>query len=194
MARTGSLGTLRDLGTIFAALVAALTCIAACGSVSAPVAAGHPSPAAHAPGTGPVHLSAAAARRLPAREILCADPHAVQRLVIARASVLRQIQPQKSLPPVQVIIVTGGRARSVAIALCALPAMPKGVVNCPALLFGHLTLSFTAFGRRLPLVTIQATGCQAVSGLHPMRSVARCPGFWTVLTAASGGRIPVASH
>ena len=163
------------------ALLLAPAGLAACGSV-------HPRAVTAA---GAASQSAAAARATPAHLVLCADPAAASRVVISRTMVTRQIQPLKSLPPAQVSVAAGNPARSLARALCALPRMPKGTFSCPALLFGHVTLTFTVAGRRLPAVTIQPTGCQSVTGLGPVRWVAKSPGFWAVLARAAGTTGPV---
>jgi hypothetical protein len=80
---------------------------------------------------------------------------------------------------------------SLAEALCALPRMRKGVFRCPALFEGSYRLRFTADGRRLPVVTIQESGCETVTGLGPVRSVSKSPAFWTALAKAVGGLSPL---
>ena len=171
-------------GLLCGALLLGLIAVTACGSVRAPA------------GT-----TAAAARQLaaadharPAQLVLCADPAAASRVVISRTAVIRQIQPGKNLPSAQVTIASGARARILATALCALPRMPKGAFNCPAQFFGHDALKFTAGGRQLPTVTVLPTGCQTVTGLGPVRWVAKNPGFWTVLDRAAAAAGPVRSH
>ena len=88
--------------------------------------------------------------------------------------------------PSQGIVVSPAHARAVARALCALPTMPHGIFNCPALFPGtSYQLRFTADGRALPVVTIEATGCETVTGAGPARR-ALSPGFWRVLATAAG--------
>jgi hypothetical protein len=86
-------------------------------------------------------------------------------------------------------------ARAVARAVCALPGMPRGVVNCPALLLGtSYELTFSARGLELPAVTIQASGCETVTGAGPVRLATDAAGFWQVLGWAMGlfaPRVPV---
>ena len=81
--------------------------------------------------------------------------------------------------PTRVIVINVAAARAVAAAVCALPAMPNGVMSCPVQLLGtSYQLAFTAAGRALPLVTAEATGCQQVTGAGPVRRAAGSPGFW----------------
>jgi hypothetical protein len=88
--------------------------------------------------------------------------------------------------PDQVTVTSPARTQAVARALCALPPMPRGVFNCPALLVGTTyLLRFTAGGRQLPPVTIEATGCEVVTGVGPARWAATSPGFWRVLATAA---------
>jgi hypothetical protein len=80
--------------------------------------------------------------------------------------------------------------RAVARALCGLPDMPRSLIHCPALLLGTaFTLHFSVDGGPLPLVTINATGCEAVTGVGPVRRVTS-QGFWRVLAEAVGGKSP----
>lgn len=179
------------LGLLCAALVLAPMALAACGSIAVTGSSAGmtgSSPAADATGS-----SSAAARPVPARLALCADPAAADHVVIFRSATLRQIQPehvlpraQTILPPVQTAIANGPRVRALAEALCALPGMPTGPIHCPAQFFGSYQLRFTVAGRRLPAVTIQESGCELVTGLRPVRSVARAPSFWLVLAKAVG--------
>jgi hypothetical protein len=93
--------------------------------------------------------------------------------------------------PNQVTVTDPALVRAVARALCGLPDMPPGLIHCPALLLGTaFTLQFSVDGRPLPLVTINATGCEAVTGVGPVRR-ATSPGFWRVLGRAAGGKSPL---
>ena len=47
-------------------------------------------------------------------------------------------------------------------------------------------LIFTAGDGKLAPVTVDATGCQQVTGLGPVRWTARSPAFWSVLATAAG--------
>jgi hypothetical protein len=93
--------------------------------------------------------------------------------------------------PNQVTVTNPALVRAVIRALCALPVVPPGVYHCPALLLGTAyTLRFSVGSRPLPLVTINPTGCETVTGVGPVRWVATSPGFWRVLSRAIGVRMP----
>jgi hypothetical protein len=78
------------------------------------------------------------------------------------------------------------QAQAVARAVCALPQMPRGTIACPADLGVSYRLGFAAGGQRFGVVTVDAGGCQQVSGAGPVRWLLRSPGFWTVLERATG--------
>jgi len=73
-----------------------------------------------------------------------------------------------------------GPVRGLAAALCRLPAMPRGPVNCPAQFPGSLRLAFAAGQRPFPPVTVQVSACRAVTGLGPART-ASSAAFWRTL-------------
>jgi hypothetical protein len=140
------------------------------------------SPAAASPGASPGATATQAA--------LCRDAASVTGLKIVRDQVARVPELQITFPN-QVTVASPARARAVARALCALPAMPRGVFDCPALLIGTTyLLRFAAGGRQLAAVTIEATGCQVVTGVGPVRWAATSPGFWRVLGTAAHLRPP----
>lgn len=181
-------GARRSMGLLCAALILGPVMLAACGSVAAPgsAAAGHGSaPAGDAGG------ASAPGQALPARLVLCSDPAAADRVVISRSPTVHTIQPEQILAPGQATVSDAARVRALAKALCALPRMPRGPIGCPALFAGTYTLRFTVVRRVLPVVMIQETGCQTVTGLGPVRTVSRSPAFWTVLAAAVGPSSPV---
>lgn len=62
--------------------------------------------------------------------------------------------------------------------------MPSGVLFCPADFGIVYHLVFFSGARRLPPVSIDATGCETVRGLGVTRWVARSPGFWRTLGTA----------
>jgi hypothetical protein len=150
-------------------------------STAATAAAGGPgatSPAGGSPGAASPGTTAT-------QVALCRDTVSVTGLEIVRNQVVRVPVLQIAFPD-QVTVTSPVRARAVARALCALPPMPHGVFHCPALLAGTTyQLRFTAGGRRLPPVTIGATGCEVVTGAGPTRWVAPSPGFWRVLATAA---------
>jgi hypothetical protein len=72
--------------------------------------------------------------------------------------------------------------------MCALPPMPAGIFNCPLELGVLCRLSFTAGGKTLRPVTLDAGGCQLVGGLGRVRWAARSQHFWPALGRAAGLR------
>ncbi len=164
--------------------------LAACGSSQAPGTGA-------APGTSPAASSASPSPSPSAsatQAALCQDIAAVTGLEIMRSHILRVPQLQIAFPG-QVTVATPAQARAVARALCALPLFPRGVIHCPAQLAGTTyLLRFTADGRPLPVVTVEATGCEAVTGVGPSRWASTSPGFWRVLATAANlsppGRTP----
>jgi hypothetical protein len=116
---------------------------------------------------------------------LCQDTASVTRLQIIRLPGPRVPQAQTAVPAGFAAIGPAG-ARAVARGLCALPVMPRGAMSCPALWPGTIyQLRFTAAGRSLPPVTIQATGCATVTGVGRVRQ-ATSARFWRVLATAAG--------
>ena len=73
-----------------------------------------------------------------------------------------------------------GPVRGLAAALCGLPALPRGPVNCPAQFRDALRLAFAAGRRPFPPVTVQVSGCRAVTGLGPARTAFSAT-FWRTL-------------
>jgi hypothetical protein len=160
--------------------------LAACGSVRAvgsSAGSGHTSPVAQ-------HSPAPASARFP-QPALCREAAAVTRLEVVRSHGFKVPELEPAFPNM-VTVTNRALIRNVIRALCALPVTPPGVYHCPALLLGTAyTLRFSVGSRPLPLVTIDSTGCQAVTGVGPDRRVTS-EGFWRVLSAALGVRTPPA--
>jgi hypothetical protein len=175
-----------------AAAALASVVLAACGSVPASptAAASGTSPTASAPAASPTAspspsptVGAGAAET---EAVLCHDTAAVTGLEIVRDLVAGAAQLQGTFPSPGVAM-TSARARSVARALCALPQTKRGVFSCPLGLPGTTyLLRFTADGRQLSPVVVQATGCEAVSGVGSPRWAISSPGFWRTLAEAAG--------
>ncbi len=92
--------------------------------------------------------------------------------------------------PARVTIASPAAARSVARAICALPATPHGtVMNCPADLGVSYRLSFAAGRAGFQVVTISVGGCGQVTGAGPARQ-ATPAAFWTGLARAMGDPHP----
>jgi hypothetical protein len=145
---------------------------AASGGAVSPTPAASPSPSpSPSPGTGQVAL--------------CRDASTVTSLRIVRTPGPRIPQVQAVFPG-QVTVTNPAHAQEVARALCALPAMPHGLMSCPAMFPGTTyQLTFTADGRQLPPVHLDSTGCEIVSGAGPVRR-ATSPEFWRVLAVVAG--------
>ena len=115
---------------------------------------------------------------------LCAQASQVTRLVVVKRGPLAA--PGHSVPHAMVTAGDPAKARSVAEAACALPAMPSGAVACPMDTGLIYRLTFSVGGKKLATVTADRTGCQGVRGLGQVRWTARSPGFWRVLRKAGG--------
>ncbi|HXP19584.1 MAG TPA: hypothetical protein VN840_08050 [Streptosporangiaceae bacterium] len=153
-----------------------LSALAACGQAgSGPSASGSGRP-----------VTPAVAARL----TLCADPAAVSRVQIVVIPPLGQLpsQAKGGRRLIKITVTDPAKARTLARAVCDLPDMPKGVFHCPASFGGGYQLTFTAGGRRLPVVNVQAGGCERVTGAGGVRWAARTPGFWAVLGRIAGVR------
>jgi len=159
--------------------------LAACGSVRAagsPAGSGHTSPVAQ-------QSPAPASARFP-QPALCREAAAVTRLEVVRSHGFKVPELEPAFPNM-VTVTNRALIRDVIRALCALPVTPPGVYHCPALLLGTAyTLRFSVGSRPLPLVTIDSTGCQAVTGVGPDRRVTS-ERFWRVLSRALGVRTPL---
>jgi hypothetical protein len=117
-----------------------------------------------------------------AKPSLCGSIGSLDRLVVTRTN------PQKDFHfafPASVTVPQAAAVRKVATALCALPVMPRGL-HCPADWGITYHLAFFSRGPAVPVVDVDATGCQGVKGLGAVRWAARSPEFWKVLGAAMG--------
>jgi len=133
---------------------------------------------------------------------VCEDLAAVGVVRVARIPSLSQLGQSKPLPRTvpRITVRDRAKARALARAVCGLPAMPHGVLSCPMNVGGGYQLVFIASGRTLHPVTVEATGCESVTGAGaahtgaaPTRWVARTPGFWTTFAQLTGIRAPAHS-
>jgi hypothetical protein len=142
----------------------ALIGLAACGSTAAGGAT-HPAAAATASAGVP----------------LCAAAGKVDRVVaIPGGSHVR------ALLPGGITIRDATRVRTLAAALCALPATQPGL-HCEAATGGAFRLTFAAGNQGFRPVGVQLTGCRSVTGLGPARSWSQSPQFGPLLTRTVGG-------
>jgi hypothetical protein len=164
------------------AAVAALAAIvlAGCGSLPASSTGAASAPLPKASPSPSVSPGAAATQTA-----LCRHTATVTGLEIMRNHVMHVPQLQIGFPE-QVVVVSSAHARAVARAICGLPSLPRGVLNCPNLTVGTTyLLRFTADGRRLPAISIEATGCEVITGVGPARWAVKTPGFWRTLATAA---------
>jgi hypothetical protein len=84
------------------------------------------------------------------------------------------------------VVKNAALVHSLARQLCALPPMSREPIRCPALFTGSYELTFTVNGRRLPVVTVNDSGCQLVTGLIPVRTAATSPRFRALLIRIAG--------
>ena len=151
------------------------------GGATSPV----PSTAPGSPGVTPPGGAAGSAA-------LCQAAGTVTGLRIVREGTVRPAPaPSHVVIPNKVTVSRPAEVRAAARALCALPVMPKAVFSCPAGWNGTTyKLYFTASGRSLPTVEVEATACETVSGVGPVRWAPDRPGFWRVLATAVGVNPP----
>jgi hypothetical protein len=167
--------------------------LAGCGSVPAPGSSGAAGSGAAGAGTAASPSAAASPTPTPSPSAstgngqiaLCRDADTVTSLRIVRAAGPR-VPHEQAVVPGEITVTSPAHAREVARALCALPAMPHGLISCPAMFPGtNYQLTFKTDGQELPPVTIEATGCATVTGVGPARQ-ATSAAFWRVLAVAAG--------
>jgi hypothetical protein len=164
------------------AAVLGVMVLAACGSVRA---SGSAAGSGQVSGVAP-KASAPASARFP-QPALCREAAAVTSLEVVRNHGFKVPELEPAFPNM-ITVTNQALIRGLIRALCALPVFPRGVYHCPALLLGTAyTLRFSVGSRPLPLVTIDSTGCEAVTGVGPERRVTS-EGFWRVLSTVIGGR------
>jgi hypothetical protein len=202
----------RSSGLLAGSLAFGALALAGCGSVVA-------ADAGNAGNSGSGHTAT-----VPAGQVLCARPAAASRVVIARTPFPRPILPVRQAPaagsagqtqsaqpsqptksgkpaaglqprPATVKVVTSApRVLALARAVCALPRLPRGPINCPALVTGSYQLTFTVAGRKLPVVSAQLSGCEVVAGAGVVRTAAARPAFWRLLAKIAGPAVGLPVH
>jgi hypothetical protein len=161
------------------AAASAVIALAACGSV---VAGGHPASA------GAPAATAVPGGNASAGVALCLDLPRLTSVVVIRPVALRAIEPGLLLPR-GITIREPLLVRGLARALCGLPKVPRGLVNCPAQVTGSLRLVFAAGGRAFRPVTVQLSGCRVVTGVGSARSVPSVV-LWRILGKDLGVKFP----
>jgi hypothetical protein len=126
--------------------------------------------------------------------LLCADPAAVTRLRVVRIPSRSQLGQAKPMPrqSLGVTVRDPAAARTLARAVCGLPAMPTSALHCPVDVGGGYVLEFMSGVPQFRPVIIRASGCEEVTGLGAggARWVAKTPRFWTMLAQLTGIRAP----
>jgi hypothetical protein len=161
-----------------AASRAALAAIAV-GAVVALTACGSRAAAGRSASAGGPGAASVPGGRAVAGVTLCADIPQLTRVAASRTTTLHVLEPALVLPR-GITIREPLLVRALAIALCRLPKVPSGPVNCPAQFRDSLRLAFTAGGRPFPPVTVEVSGCRIVTGLGLAR-MARSAAFWRAL-------------
>ena len=128
--------------------------------------------------------STASAKVPPAGMTVCAHAGDVDRLTIGRINSFPGNHVYFTFPA-QVAVAGAHRSQAVARALCALPTMPTAMFSCPMDWGINYRLIFTAGDSKIAPVTVDATGCQQVTGLGPVRWTVHSPAFWSVLATAA---------
>jgi len=151
-------------------------------------------------GCGQVGASGAAqgsAGRQSDSALLCADPAAVTRVRVVRTPSRSQLGQAKPMPrqSLGVTVRDPAAARTLARAVCGLPAMPHSALICPMDVGGGYVLEFMSGLRQFRPVIVRASGCEEVTGFGAggARSVAKTPQFWTILAHLTGIRAPAHS-
>ena len=179
--------------TLTTATAGAFLTLAACGSqvptgqsasLSGPASASQSAPAGRSAAANPGGPAAKlSGTRVPVA--LCMDIPHLTAVVITRGTAFRTLQT-RPIQPRGITIAEPGVVRGLAVALCALPPIAPGRVNCPAQLGGSIRFDFVAGGRPFLPVTVQVSGCRVVTGLGPPRA-ARSAAFWQTLDMDLGG-------
>ena len=107
---------------------------------------------------------------------LCQSVPSVTQLVVTRHNEFLNNQPRFSFSSV-ITVHKASPVRDIAHALCALPDMPVGIY-CPADIGISYRLNFMSRSHPFAAVTINASGCEDVDGLHLTRWAARSQNFW----------------
>jgi hypothetical protein len=153
--------------------------LAACGSATA---------GGHFGSTGGQGATSVPGGRASAGVALCQDLPNLTRVTASRTMNLHVLEPSMVLPR-GITVRKPQLVRGLAAALCRLPKMPRGPVNCPARFAGSLRLAFAAGGRPFRPVIVQMSGCRVVSGLGPERTVPTLA-LWRTLGKDLGLKFP----
>lgn len=156
--------------------ILAVIAVAACGSSA---------PAGHAATGSSGHLTSKGSG-------LCASTAQVASLTVQRTGGLPGNHTRFAFPARETVS-DAAKAQAVAQSVCGLGQQPHTVARvCPADFGINYQLTFAAGSHRFTPVTVNATGCELVSGLGATRSAATSTTFWRTLGTAIG--IPEADN
>ena len=113
----------------------------------------------------------------------CRSLGALDRLDAYRTAAFPQNHTQFTVPA-QVTVTDASAVQSVAAALCALPVDPIATHSCPVDLGIAYQLWFSSGRSTAAPVTVEAGGCNDVTGLATKRTALGTSGFWSALGAA----------
>jgi hypothetical protein len=129
--------------------------------------------------------------------LVCADPAAVTRVRVVRTPSRSQLGQAKPMPrqSLGVTVRDPAAARTLARAVCGLPATPHSAWFCPMDVGGGYVLEFMSGLRQFRPVIVRASGCEEVTGFGAggARSAMKTPQFWTMLAQLTGIRAPAHS-
>src|SRR5215472_4155839 len=159
------------LGVIAASLVMGL---AACGSAAAGAdSAAKPAKANPASATPSKATIIPGGPMMPASSkhvLLCTEIPKLTRMTVTRTPWPPPPHHAREVLPTGFTIRNAATVQRIATMLCALPAIPRGVMSCPDLVGGSFRLFFGAPGKAIAPVGVQYSGCRVVSGLGPART------------------------
>jgi hypothetical protein len=190
------MATMSNLKTSLAnAAAAGLTAIAVVALAGCGQASGGVTPAGHGSGAHGGQSPAGRAGAPIRLRTVCDAPSAVTSVRVTRLPAMSQLGQTKPLPKPHPGVTVRDPRRAAWPASSGLPRLPRGVLSCPAQRGGGYGLVFTAVGHSLPPVTVQATGCESVTGTGPggARWAARSSSFWATLSRLTGIEAPAHS-
>jgi hypothetical protein len=101
---------------------------------------------------------------------LCMEIPKLTRMTVTRTPWPPPLHHAREVLPTGFTITDAATVQRIATVLCALPALPRGVMSCPDLVGGAFRLFFVAPDKPIASVGVQESGCRVVSGLGPARS------------------------
>jgi hypothetical protein len=116
---------------------------------------------------------------------LCAAATKVDSLTVQRTDALPGNHTRFTFPATAKVS-SATAAQSVAQSLCGLPSVPRKTVACPADFGVTYHLTFAAGSQHFAPVTVNAGGCELVTGLGTVRRATTAEILWRTLGIAIG--------